>query len=425
MSTKPTNSFLSASAVFLASNVLAAATPFVLLPILTRYLSPAEYGQVAIYQALVIGLAAIIGISADSAAGVKYYDSHITQTELKNYIGSCVVVLLATGGFTLLFVAVFLRRISDWLALGEQWVPLSIAVASANLVVSLRMVQWQVRNKPRNFGMFKVSQSVLNMLVSLLLVIGFSLGSQGRILAMSLVPIAYAILALVLLRQDGLLGFAYRGDHIREIVTYGVPLIPHSIGYFLLSSVDRFVINDKLGTAPVGMYMVAVQLVSASGLVFDAINSAYVPWLFERLKRNDGQEKREIVRRTLGYFLFLVVVAVLAFPIGGRVLVLVAGERYAAAGPVVGWLALGWAFYGMYLMVTNYIFFSKRTGLLSASTILAGMINVGLLLALVPHMGIIGAGIAFAISSGVKFAMTWYVSQLRFPMPWFSFRSNV
>jgi O-antigen/teichoic acid export membrane protein len=421
----PTNSFLSASAVFLFSNVLAAATPFVLLPILTRYLSPAEYGQVAIFQALVTGLAAIIGISADSAAGVKYYDSHITPTELKSYIGSCMFVLVVTSALALLLSAVFLRPISGWLALRQQWLPLSVVVASANLVVSLRMVQWQVRNKPKKFGMFKVSQSLLNMLVSLILVVSFSLGSEGRILAMSLVPVAFALLAIILLRRDEMLGFAYRGEHVRDIVAYGVPLIPHSIGYFLLSSVDRFVINDKLGTTQVGMYIVAVQLVAASGLVFDAINSAYVPWLFERLKRNEAAEKRQIVRRTLAYFLFLLVAVALAFTFGGRVLVLIAGQRYAEAGRVVGWLALGWAFYGMYLMVTNYIFFSKRTGLLSASTILAGTINIGFLLVFVPHMGIIGAGIAFAISSGVKFIMTWYVSQLSFPMPWFSFRSNL
>jgi O-antigen/teichoic acid export membrane protein len=418
------NSFLSASAIFLFSNLLAAAIPFALLPVLTRYLSPAEYGQVAIYQALVAGLAAFIGISADSAAGVKYYDSHVTAIELKNYVGSCFLVLFATSALALLSIAAFIRPISEWLVLGVQWLPLSVVVASANLIVSMRMVQWQVRNKPKKFGMFKVSQSLLNMLLSLLLVVYFSQGSAGRILAMSIAPIGFAVFALILLYRDQMLGFAYRREHVREIVAYGVPLIPHSVGYFLLSSVDRFVINDRLGTGQVGMYMVAVQLVSATGLVFDAINSAYVPWLFERLKRNLAAEKKQIVRWTLTYFLFLAVVVVLAFTVGGQVLVVVAGQRYAAAAPVVGWLSLGWVFHGMYLMVTNYIFFSKRTALLSASTILAGTINVGLLLVLVPHMGMIGAGIAFAISSGVKFIMTWYVAQLSYPMPWFSFRSN-
>jgi O-antigen/teichoic acid export membrane protein len=418
------NSFLSASVIFLFSNVLAAATPFALLPVLTRYLSPAEYGQVAIYQALVTGLAAFIGISGDSASGVKYYDTHGVGSELKNFIGNCLLVLLVTGIAAMLIAAVFMNPISEWLALAGPWLLLSIVVACANLIISIRMVQWQVRNKPKSYGAFKVSQSMLIMLLSVLLVVTYSRGSAGRILAMSIVPVGYAVAALVLLRRDGLLNFSNRRQHVREIVIFGVPLIPHAFGYFLLSSVDRFVINDKLGIAQVGVYLVAVQLVSGTGLVFDAINTAYVPWLFERLKRDQLDEKRRIVRWTLGYFVFLAMCVGLAFVVGGRLLVIVAGERYAAAAPVVGWLAMGWAFHGMYLMVTNYIFFSKRTALLSASTIISGSINVGLLLLLVHPYGIMGAGVAFAISSGIKFIMTWCVAQLRFPMPWFSFGSE-
>ena len=92
---------------------------------------------------------------------------------------------------------------------------------------------------------------------------------------------------------------------------------------------------------------------------------------------------------------------------------------------MIGWLALGQALHGMYMMVTNYIFYSKRTGLLSLSTMTAGLVNVGLLMVLVSSMGLKGAAIAFAISMGIKFLLTWYVAHLRHPMPWFDFRSSV
>lgn len=106
-------------------------------------------------------------------------------------------------------------------------------------------------------------------------------------------------------------------------------------------------------------------------------------------------------------------------------LILIAGEKYSAAVDVIGWLALGQAFHGMYMMVTNYIFYSKRTGLLSLSTITAGLINVWLLMILIPFMGLKGAAIAFAISQSIKFLLTWYIAHLRHPMPWFDFRSAI
>lgn len=419
------SSLLSGSAVYFFSNILAAAIPFALLPILTRYLTPAEYGQVAIFQTLLAGLGAFIGISAQGAAGVKYYDDHLSKAELKYFIGNCFLVLAATTVLAFLIAVIFKQELSDWLVLETQWLILSVFVSSAVFVVAIRMSQWQVRNQSKNYGAFQVSQSLINMLLSLLLVVYFLQGSSGRIWVLSFMPLAYAVIALFLLYKDDLLGFAWRPAYLREILVFGVPLIPHSVGFFLLSSVDRFVINDKLGLAQVGIYMVAVQLVSVMGLVFDAINNAYVPWLFERLKRNQLEEKKQIVRWTYAYCIVLLGVVGLAFIVGPPLLILIAGEKYSAAASVIGWLALGQAFSGMYLMVTNYVFYSKKTGLLSLSTITSGIINVVLLMVLISFFGLQGAAIAFAISMGFKFLLTWLVAQYRYPMPWFDFRSAI
>lgn len=419
------SSLLSGSAVYLFSNILAAAIPFALLPVLTRYLTPAEYGQVAIFQTLLAGLGAFVGLSVQGAAGRKFYDSHLSKPELKYFIGNCFLVLSVTTVLVFLSAVVFRRALSDWLALETQWLLLSVVVSSATFVIAMRMGQWQVRKKAKHYGAFQVSLSLINMLLSLLLVVYFLQGAAGRIWVLSVMPLVYAGIAVFLLYKDDLLGFAWRPGYLREILLFGVPLIPHTAGLFLLSSVDRFVINDQLGLAQVGIYMVAVQLTAAMGLIFDAINNAYVPWLFERLKRNQMEEKKQIVRWTYAYCIALLGVVALAFIIGPPLLILIAGEKYSAAASIIGWLALGQAFHGMYLMVTNYIFYSKRTGLLSLSTITAGLINVGLLIILISFMGLKGAAIAFSISMAIKFILTWYVAQLRHPMPWFDFRSSV
>lgn len=418
-------SLFSGSAVYLFSNILAAAIPFVLLPVLTRYLSTAEYGQVAIFQTLLAGLGAFVGLGVHGAAGVKYYDSHLTKKELKYYIGNCFLVLVATSAIVLLGVVIFRHALSDWFSIKTQWLLLSVFVSSAAFVIAIRMGQWQIRKQARNFGAFQVSQSVLNMLLSLIVVVYFLQGAAGRIWVLATIPLIFAVLALFLLHKDDLLGFVWRPAYVREILAFGVPLIPHSAGLFLLSTVDRLIINDKLGLSQVGIYMVAVQLVAVMGLVFDAINNAYVPWLFERLKRNQIEEKLQIVRWTYVYCLALLGVVALAFVIGPPLLIVIAGEKYRAATEIIGWLALGQAFNGMYLMVTNYIFYSKRTALLSLATITAGFINVGLLLVLISLMGLKGAAVAYAISMAFKFLMTWFVANMSHPMPWFQLRATV
>jgi O-antigen/teichoic acid export membrane protein len=413
---------VSSSAVYLFSNILAAAIPFALLPVLTRYLTPAEYGQVAIFQTLIVALGAFLGIGAHGCAGVKYYDNDVSKEEFKYFIGNCFLVLGASALLVLCVALVARHALVAWLGIDFYLILGSILTASAIFVITVRMGQWQVRKQAKRYGLFQVSQGFFNMLLSLVLVVYLAQGAQGRLLVLGVVPLLYAAIALFFLQRDGLLGFAWRPGHLREILTFGIPLIPHTVGFFLLSSVDRFVINGRLGMDQVGIYMVAVQLVSVMALVFDAINNAYVPWLFERLKRDVAAEKLQIVRGTYAYCLGLLALVALAFLIGPSVLIFIAGEKYAPAAEVVGWLALGQAFNGMYLMVTNYIFYSKRTGWLSLSTVSAGLINVGLLLLLIPYMGLTGAAIAFAVSMAIKFFLTWYIAQLRHSMPWFDFR---
>jgi len=417
------SSLLVGSAVYLLSNIFTAAIPFALLPILTRYLTPGEYGQVAIFQTLLTGLGAFIGLNAQGAASVKYYDHNLSKDEQKYFIGHCFLILCGTTAFTFLITFIFIQPLSEWLALDAKWILLSVFVSSATFVVTMRMGQWQVRKQAKKYGMFQVSQSLINVLLSLLLVVYFLQGATGRIWILSIMPLIYAAIALFLLYKDGLLGFSWRPLYLQEIISFGVPLIPHSVGYFLLSSIDRFVINDKLGLTQVGVYMVAVQLVSALGLIFDSINNAYVPWLFECLKRNQIEEKKKIVRWTYVYCLVLLCIVVIVFVLGPPIIIFIAGEKYSAASGVIGWLALGQVFHGMYLMVTNYIFYSKKTGLLSVSTLISGFLNVGLLMVLIPFYGLQGAAIAYTSAQGVKFLLTWLVAQLRCPMPWFNFRS--
>ena len=51
------------SSIYLITNILNSAIPFALLPILTRAMSPEEYGQIAIFQTVISAMAAFIGLS--------------------------------------------------------------------------------------------------------------------------------------------------------------------------------------------------------------------------------------------------------------------------------------------------------------------------------------------------------------------------
>lgn len=416
------NSFAGGAVVYLISNILNATIPFALLPILTRLLSPEEYGEVAIFQTLLGAFGAFVGMVFVGAANRKYYDEHVDQKDLAEFVGTCVQLSLFSLTIVFLSAYVFKTQLSVWLGIEPQNLLFVIISSFCIVIFNLRLGQWQVKKEAAKYGIFQISKSLCDFFLSLIIVVAFLKGSQGRIDVQFLVSVIFLVASLFYLRRDGLLEiFVWKKKYHIEALRFGIPLMPHVAGGFLLTSADRIVINQEVGLAQTGIYMVAVQLTAVLGLVFDAVNKAYVPWLFERLKTGIYVEKQRIVKLTYLWFLMIILGVILAFFIGPWVVVFIAGIEYKEAGDVFGILALGQAFQGMYLMVTNYIFFSKRTGLLSFASIGSGVLNLVLLITLIPVLGLHGAAVAFATSMAIRFVLTWWIAQKSYPMPWFTF----
>ncbi|HIF9162897.1 TPA: oligosaccharide flippase family protein [Photobacterium damselae] len=413
-------SLLKGAGVYLVSNILNAVIPFLLLPVLTRYLSPAEYGQIAMFQTLLAGIGTFIGLNAVGAANRKFYDDDIDETVLRQFNGSCVHILIVSSLIAFIAIFSFQNQLSEFLAIPTSWILASVAISAFGFITSMRLGQWQIRSQAKWFGFLQVSSSLVNMLLSLLFVIVLTQGAQGRIDAQVITGVFFAIVACVWLYKDKLLQiFVWKPQYIKDALSFGVPLIPHHVGFFLISAVDRFVINQKLGLADAGIYMVAVQLSSAMAIIFDAINKAYVPWLFERLKRDNNKEKKQIVKYTYLYFIIVLLIAGISFLIGPLFITLIAGDEYLKAGQFIGLLCLGQAFGGMYIMVTNYIFFGKETKKLAIVTILSGVINIIILYLFIGSFGLIGAAMAFSVSKFIQFILTWILSSQIISMPWF------
>ncbi|MCV5537783.1 polysaccharide biosynthesis C-terminal domain-containing protein [Escherichia coli] len=70
-------------------------------------------------------------------------------------------------------------------------------------------------------------------------------------------------------------------------------------------------------------------------------------------------------------------------------------------------------------MVTNYIFFSKKTSRLAFTTIITGILNILLLILFIPYFGLLGAAYSFVIAKFCQFIFTWIISNSVIKMPWF------
>lgn len=411
-------SLISGSGVYLIATLINASIPFLLLPILTRHLTPEEYGVVAVFQVWCSLLAVICGLNSYGAATRKHYDYDEPDKHMGDYISACVAILVISSLIVAIFILLFLGPLSGVLGLSQGWILAGVLYAVGNFVVQLRLRQWQVRKKPIKYGQFQISQSALNAGFSLFLVVIIAIGVDGRLIGITSAMILFGGFGALLLWRDNLLRFSWQPTLMKDALSFSVPLLPHFIGGFLLLTVDRAVISSVLGLEAAGHYMVAMQLALALNLLLQSIHKAYVPWLFERIKRDSSEEKRQIIKGTYIYFLGLAVISLLAFLVGKPVLVFIAGESYEPAGDIIGWLVLAQAILGMYYMVSSYLIYAKKTQQMSKITIVSGSVNIALLLILLETYGLVGAAWAVCAGAIVQFLSTWYMASRAIAMPW-------
>lgn len=396
--------------------MLAAGLPFLLLPILTRYMSPAEFGLVGIFQGLHAIFLAICGLGIAGAIVRQSYD--VDREGIGVYIYNALLILATTTAGLFLLLWFSDSFFSEWLKIPKSYFYYALISAATAFVLNILLGQLQVGQRPVQYGIFQVGHSLVSISLSATGVIIFSAGALGRVGGIVVAASFFGILALITLRLIGRVIIRVNTEDMRSALRFGVPLIPHELGTFMVNWLSLFVLNSMLDASRVGLYLLAFQVSMVLGVICDAFNKAYVPWLFSMLKTEQPENRILVVKLTYTYFALLTAIVALTFLISSWFVPIVFGASYAEASWMIGWLVLGQALGGAYLMVTNYIIYMRRTEGLSVITVSGSVVNIALLFALVPLLGITGAIAAFLAARAVILALTWFLAHRLVPMPW-------
>jgi len=408
------------ASIYLGSSVFASSVPFLLLPILTSHLSPEEYGLVAVFTVWSSFLTAFCGLNVVGYANRRYFDFLEKRDQYKTVLYVCMLILLWSSCFVITIVFLFNDEISALINLPKNWLLYGVVFASSTFIYKLRLGQWQVREQSTHYAFFEGFKAIVDFSLSFYFVVYAEAGAVGRVWGYMITMVIFASIAVFLLVKDRLLAFKTieNSESVKSALRFGVPLMPHVLGLFLLNMVDRAVISNVLNLEKAGIYMVAAQIGMVISLVLQAVNKAYVPWLFRKLKIGEYKQKIKIVKFTYFYYAVLFVFVGLAFSLDKGFILIAIDERYSEVIYLIPWIFLAQAFKGGYLTVTNYLFYEKRTGELATITIICGLINVALLVYLTSHYQLVGAAWSFVISMFLQWVTTWFVANKRHPMPW-------
>jgi len=402
--------------IYTGTNVINKTIPFFLLPIMTRYLSPTDYGIVATFDVLLAVVAVFVGLSMHGAINVNYFK--LKKEELREYIGNVFIILFTN--FILIFIIVFFLKtyLSNVIKFPENWIPIVTIIALCQSIFAVNLGLWQVEQKSFPYGVFQISRTILNVALSLIFVVALVWGWQGRLLGIIITSIVYGIISIFVIIKRKYITFSFNKKYIKDALFFGVPLIPHALGGWTMTSIDRIFINSMVGVDATGIYTVGYQVGMIIGLLANSFNLAWSPFLYEKLKENNYSTKERIVKFTYLYNVCIILAALtLSFTAPYFFKIFVSKNFYFAYKYVL-WVALGYAFQGMYFMVVNYIFYVKKTYLLAWVTFTSAGVNIVLNYFFIKANGAIGAAQATTITFFVQFIMVWILSAKVYEMPW-------
>jgi O-antigen/teichoic acid export membrane protein len=367
---------------------------FLILPIVSRYLRPADFGVISLADTIAGPIGMICGLGAATSLRRMYYEHIDDPVRTRAYVGTTLRFVMLS---TIVIIAVscligprLLQRLDKNFAV--PFFPLLvIAICTAGLgqVEQTQLSIFQVQNRPASFAAMSVLTFVLGVLSVGWLVLWSHMGGFG-ILTSRLIAVSCGVLMTAYVSR-WFLSAPWDWSGLSGHLRLGFPVALFEVVNLGLIFADRLILQHYRPLAEVGIYSLAYTFGSLMLTLTVSLSQAWSPLFFELASRGN---LRNVKAASSALMAGLVAIATLGVVIAPPAIQIVLDRRYAAAAPLVPIIL------GAYLLNSFYYLFElqaiqhKRTNIMVAVTMIACAVNIGLNLWCVPIWGVWGAAFA-------------------------------
>ena len=192
---------------------------------------------------------------------------------------------------------------------------------------------------------------------------------------------------------------------LKYILKFGSPLIIGIFSYEFLHIADRFIIEQLLGLAALGIYTFSYTLSEAQKFVMIGLNQLFSPIFYENMNlKNYG-----IIKKILSaYIIVLTYINILIILFSNEIIILFINSRFLEAIKLIPLISAGLFFNGLLLVFTTSLSFKNKFGSISKIALIASVLNVVLNLLLIPYFGILAAAYSTLIAYFIYFLIGFF-----------------
>lgn len=386
----------------------------VLIPVLTRALTPIEFGVWDVTMAFFMLTAMVASLGLEPALAAFYFETR--EPGRKKLVASTSILFrflfsLLVG--VLIFclapqVSQLIFGTSDYSAyfrIAAAAVPFFLAV---NIFKQLLRLDFA----PGKFNVVGVGYATLFAALAIFLVLKLKMGVSGVLYGILASAFCFSIVGAVFTARHFSLGFS--GKVLKDMLRFSLPLLPAILACWVIDFSDRYFLTKLSTLEEVGIYSVGARISSIIILFSTSFQMAWGP--FALSIQHEGDAKAKYSR---GLFLFLgaALAGAAAIAIFARqILVVLAQPKYYEAERVIGLLVLGTVAFGAYLIVNIGLLITKKTTLTSLAISAGAVLNIALNFLLIPAFGMMGAAVATLASYFTAFVLLYIFAQKHYPV---------
>lgn len=386
---------------------------FALLGIFVQYLSPADYGILALLGSVEAVTKLFFRWGVDGSFMRFWYDCGDDRAR-QRLASTLFFFLLATNGLLLAAAVAISPWLSVWLGAAGYALALQLVLLNT-FAIGFTFIPFHVlrmQQRAREFSLLAFARSASTLVLRLLLVVGFGYGVTGVVVADLVVT---AVLMVVMVRWFApLIRPVFSSAVLRESLAFGLPRVPHGFAQQVIAVGDKIVLTFFVSLPEIGLYAMGVSVGLIQKVFLAAFEYAWAPFYYATV-REPGAERVFSAVTTYGVAILALMTAGLS-AIAADLLTVVTHGQYTAAAGVVAWTSLGVFFQGVYLMTSIGLNITRRTEYYPVATAISAALNIGLNVLLIPRYGIMGAAYANGVAYAAQAAIAYHLSQRFYPV---------
>ncbi|MBJ6723163.1 lipopolysaccharide biosynthesis protein [Geomesophilobacter sediminis] len=419
---------LKSTMIYTMGDSIGKAIPFILLPIVAKYLSPADFGVFTNFGVAVQIFTAICALNTYSMLSVSYYS--IDPGGLRDYLSNLIYLIVALGAFTCLMILLFDGFVERYLGISAMWQYLAVLSSVAASIFMLYTSLLRMQNRIYLFNAVQILQSLVTAVLAIAFVVVLRWSWQGRAISMVAAAVVSMMLSLWLMGRSRYLFGKVDAGEIKRAFHFGLPLLPHTLSFWFKSGMDKIIISNCVNIAANGVYSVAFNLGGIIGVFTGSFFNAYAPLMYKDLSLVDTlpEDEAMVIKKKLVKITYLFAALLLGMCVGSYfimvfIIPLFFSGDYLGAIQYMPLLMTTLYFQGMYSMVSGYIFYRKKTKILGTITFLSSMLQICLTYLFVRSFGSLGAVYSSSLVSLITFLAVLFYADSLYRLPW-NFRAR-